>query len=110
MSDHNAERIAALNDTFRRTFAGGQVVMTAGVAALPDTVREQVVQAVRTFESFEPGDDPYEEHDFGAVEIEAERFFWKIDYYDREMSGGSEDPTNPACTTRVLTIMQADEY
>jgi Protein of unknown function (DUF3768) len=110
MSENNNERIAALNDTFRRTFAGGKVLMTAGVAALPDAAREQVVHAVRSFETFEAGDDPYGEHDFGAVEIASEKFFWKIDYYDKAMNGGSEDPANPARTTRVLTIMLADEY
>ena len=65
---------------------------------------------MRTFETFEAGDDPYGEHDFGAVEIAAEKFFWKIDYYDEAMNGGSEDPADPARTTRVLTIMLADEY
>ena len=110
MSETDNGRIAALNDIFRRTFAGGKVVMTAGVAALAETVLERVIHAVRTFDAFEPGDDPYGEHDFGAVEIAAEKFFWKIDYYDEAMNGGSEDPANPARTTRVLTIMLADEY
>jgi hypothetical protein len=110
MKMNKNEQIAALNDAFRRTFAGGEIVMTAGVAALPDNMREQVVHAVRSYEAFAPGDDPYGEHDFGAVEIAAEKFFWKIDYYDGEMNAGSENPADPACTTRVLTIMRADEY
>lgn len=102
--------IAALNDAFRRTFAGGKVLMTSGVAALDAALLEQIVNAVRTFDRFKDGDDPYGEHDFGAVEIASEKFFWKIDYYDSEMSGGSEDPADPARTRRVLTIMRADEY
>jgi len=110
MNENSNERIAALNDTFRRTFAGGKVVMTSGVAALDAAVLEQVVNAVRAFSTFEPGDDPYGEHDFGAFEIAAEKFFWKIDYYDTELNGGSEDPADPARTCRVLTIMRADEY
>jgi len=110
MNENSNERIAALNDTFRRTFAGGKVVMTAGVAALDESLLEQVVNAVRTHQAFEEGDDPYGEHDFGAVEIASEKFFWKIDYYDKAMDGGSEDPADPARTCRVLTIMRADEY
>ena len=44
-------------------------------------------------------------------ELSNQRFFWKIDYYKRDMDGGSEDhPTDPAVTTRVLTIMFASEY
>ena len=84
--------------------------MTSGVAALDESLLEQVVNAVRAFETFEEGDDPYGEHDFGPVEIAAEKFFWKIDYYDRDMNGGSEDPADPTRTCRVLTIMRADEY
>ena len=34
MSETDNGRVTALNDTFRRTFAGGKVVMTAAVAAL----------------------------------------------------------------------------
>ena len=51
-----------------------------------------------------------QEHDFGAIEIDGDRYFWKIDHYDSLMVGGSEDPTDPGKTTRVLTIMRADEY
>ena len=41
---------------------------------------------------------------------ERERVFWKLDYYDRDLRFGSEDPANPAVTRRVLTIMLAQEY
>ncbi|QGY00848.1 DUF3768 domain-containing protein [Methylobacterium mesophilicum SR1.6/6] len=102
--------VRALNDAFRRSFAGGQVVETPGVIELAEIDRIALLLAVRRFSSFDPDNDPHGEHDFGAVEVGGERFFWKIDAYDRALLGGSPDPTDPAVTTRVLTIMCADEY
>ncbi|MCJ2021534.1 DUF3768 domain-containing protein [Methylobacterium sp. E-065] len=103
-------RVRALNDAFRRSFAGGQVVETPGVVELAEADRIALLLAVRRFSSFDPNNDPYGEHDFGAVEVGGERFFWKIDAYDRALLGGSPNPADPAVTTRVLTIMRADEY
>jgi hypothetical protein len=105
-----SRRIRVLNDNFRFTFIGGQVVMSAGVADLPMGVRAQVVVKVQNFADFNENNDPYGEHDFGSFELAGETFFWKIDYYDRDLTSGSEDPADPNKTTRVLTVMLADEY
>lgn len=49
--------------------------------------------------------------DFGTIEVDGVgRIFWKIDYFDSCYEYGSEDPTDPAATRRVLTIMRAEEY
>ncbi|WP_445928482.1 DUF3768 domain-containing protein [Methylocystis sp. IM3] len=37
------------------------------------------------------------------------RFFGKIDRYDRYLSHASPHPTNSVVTTRVLTVMLAEE-
>lgn len=104
------ERIRVLNDNFRTTFIGGQVVMTQGVNELPMDVKAKALLAVRSFNDFTGDNDPYGEHDFGCFEIAGETFYWKIDYYDIGCQYGSEDPTDPEKTTRVLTIMLAAEY
>jgi len=105
------ERIRQLNDEFRKTLSnGGTVVMTRGVMDLPDDARAQVVLNVAQFSDFKKSNDPYGEHDFGAFNLAGQRFFWKIDYYDKSMHFGADDPSDEKNTTRVLTIMLADEY
>jgi hypothetical protein len=106
----SAEVIRELNDAFRRSFAGGKVFLTAGVIALPDMVKAAAMLAVISFEEFDADNDPYGEHDFGAFQLCQRGFFWKIDYYDQSLEAGSEDPADPQKTTRVLTIMLAEDY
>lgn len=103
-------RIAGLNDELRRTGRGGRVVITAGVAALPEAERAAVLAAARAFERFNPDNDPYGDHDFGKVEVGSLHCFWKIDGFDRDLRFGSPDPADPAVTVRVLTLMLAEEY
>ena len=50
------------------------------------------------------------ERDFGSIELEGERYFWKIDYYDRSLRFGAEDPSDTTETMRVLTLMHGSEY
>ena len=109
--DRNAaDRIRVLNDNFRTTFVGGQVVMTQGVSELPLDTKARLILAVRSFEQFTNDNDPHREHDFGSFKIDEETYFFKIDYYALDMDRGSENPADPETTTRVLTIMRADEY
>lgn len=111
------DRIRELNDAFRTSLDPtlGRVVMTFGVdsmpvGSVPKVVRDMVLRTVASFDAFTPENDPHGEHDFGSFEIDGETFNWKIDYYDQNMEYGSEDPADPAKTTRVLTIMLAEEY
>ena len=102
--------IQKLNDTFRKTFIGGRVMLTAGINALPADDVAQILSCVRNFNDFTTANDPYNEHDMAGFDYKEQRIFWKIDYYDRNLQYLSEDPANPAVTNRVLTIMLADEY
>src|SRR5882672_3017664 len=99
-----------LNDAFPRTFAGGRVMVTCGVADLPEMVKATALQLVASFDDFTEDNDPSGEHDFGSFELVNRKFFWKIDYYDERCEFGSEDPTDQTKTSRVLTIMLAEEY
>lgn len=84
--------------------------MTCGVASLPGQTQFAIMAAIRSFEHFTPANDPHGEHDFAALLVAGERVMFKIDYYDMALAGHSHDPTNPAVTRRVLTIMLAQEY
>jgi hypothetical protein len=105
-----SRRIRVLNDNFRAAFLGGRVVITPAVAELPIDVKAHAFIQMQRFADFNSDNDPHGEHDFGSFELAGETFFWKIDYYDRDMMFGSEDPADPEKTTRVLTIMLSHEY
>jgi hypothetical protein len=108
-AETKSETVAALNDAFRRQPGLGWM-LTAGVHALGPAFVGAAVAAVRGHDRFDKDDDPYGEHDFGAVVVERRKLFWKIDCYDLDLVFGSPDPADPAVTRRVLTIMLAEEY
>ena len=56
-------------------------------------------QMVKEFDAFNEGNDPWNEHDFGAFDFRGEMIFWKID--DHKGHEGYE---------LVLTVMLASEY
>ena len=103
--------IATLNDKFRKTFTGGQVLLTAGIDSMSMDDKANILSMVRNFNDFNKGNDPYKEHDFGSFDYKGNKIFFKIDYYDRfNKRFASENPANQTVTTRVKTIMLAEEY
>ncbi len=105
-----AQKAAVIRQLNDRRFTGGRILLTAGVDGLEPESKIALLTAVQQFDSFNGENDPYNEHDFGAVEIDRTCFFWKIDYYDADLHFGSPDPADEAVTCRVMTIMAADEY
>ena len=105
---YDTQKACTLNDAFRTTFVGGQVVVTQGIRALPDIA--DVLRRVRDFADFNESNDPYKEHDFGAFMQGSQQVFWKLDYYNIGLEQGSPDPCDPTVTVRVLTVLLASEY
>jgi hypothetical protein len=103
-------KIRDLNDKLRQSGKGGKIFITQGVQELPPQEQAQLIGKVMTFKDFIEGDDPYGEHNFGAIKQNGVTYYWKIDYYDNDLLGGSKDPSDPKQTRRVLTILQAIEY
>ena len=114
--------IAALNDAMRhnihRMQGFNQIVVTAGISAMIGDVanwtafrrQRDLLRFVREYNDFSEDNDPHGERDFGVFDWEGTRCYWKIDYYDPKLEWGSSDPSDPAQTARVLTILRADEY
>jgi hypothetical protein len=100
MTQSNTKKIAELNDLCRTAMGlAGRVFQTPGITALPADDQSAIREKVETFNDFTPGNDPHGERDFGAFE-----------HYDTTVTKGSEDPSDPKQTVRVLTIMLASEY
>jgi hypothetical protein len=103
-------RIRALNDELRQRLIGGMAVITPGVAALGPEAVARIVKSIEVYDDFCHANDPHEEHDFGALDADGHRIFFKIDYYDSSLTVHSPDPSDPNVTKRVITIMLAEEY
>lgn len=103
-------RIRDLNDRYRATMGFRFIYVTVSVRALGVDAASQALRQVRTFTAFIADNDPWREHDFGAMTVAGEQLFWKIDYYDPQLEQGSPDPGNDAVTARVLTVVLASDY
>ena len=108
--DTKTERIRALNDELRQYLLGGLAVITPGIAALGQQAVERIVKTIAVYDDFCHANDPHEEHDFGSFEADGQAIFFKIDYFDKSLTYHSPDPSDPAVTERVITIMLVDEY
>ncbi|WP_333885664.1 DUF3768 domain-containing protein [Sphingobium yanoikuyae] len=126
-SPEHLDSIRRLNDAARSNPGTASIAnVTLGFHALPDADRFAALAAIVTFSRFDDDNDPYGEHDFGAVYRLATgawtqdrprenaaitgTVFWKVDCYDSTLTFGSEAPWDEQQTKRVLTVMLASEY
>lgn len=106
----NDNKIARLNDLFRKSFVGGKIIVTQGIQALPELDQRKILEKVQNIDAFTEDNDPYGEHDFGTFDHNCSKIFWKIDYYDLNLEYHSPDPADVTQTKRVLAVMLAKEY
>lgn len=109
MSVERRERIRTLNDQLRQTHVGGRILMSRGVMAMGPEGVVGVMLAIAKANDFNEDNDPYGEHDFGALTVRGERLVFKIDCFDRTLTMASPDPADPSLTVRVLTVMLVAE-
>ena len=102
-------KIMILNDLLRVAGLWGDIHVTRSVDMQSDALKQRLIEAVRHFDDFTEDNDPYGEHDFGKLIVDGSDYFFKIDYYNKDKTCGSGDPSNPAITSRVMTIMKAED-
>ena len=109
---NRANKIRDLNDAFRSDLSSGHLMLTRGVHALGLPGSAAAIRKMVEFAAFTPENDPYGEHDFGIIELDGEKLYWKIDYFERDsgLTAGAEHPEDATTTERVVTIMLASEY
>lgn len=123
--DHTSE-IAALNDAARAgSLTTSKTVFTRALADIlagedPDSGTRQInlmmgQRALRRLINetpIAPGNDPHEERDFGVVEYQGHKIFWKVDVYanDGTFTWGSETPWDALQSFRIVTVMLASDW
>lgn len=105
-----AEQIARLNDKLRTERAHGGIMLTRGVRNIPGFDPWVLMRLLAAYDGFDSDNNPYGERDFGDIELGDETLLWKIDYYDLDLRFASPDPTDPAVTKRILTVMLPEEF
>ncbi|TRD17300.1 DUF3768 domain-containing protein [Palleronia caenipelagi] len=122
LTEIDPRKVASQNDAFRRHVClgaawpegipalEGQMVMTPGVRALGRLAVEACRPMVGRAAEFDPDNDPDGYHDFGAVEVFGTKVWWKLDAHDRNYAFGSDDPSDPDQTARVLTLLLPGEW
>jgi hypothetical protein len=110
LSGDKVARIRELNDAFRTSFRGGKILLTQSVADLPEMVKTAALQKVAEYTDFNEKNDPCEEHDFLSFELCNRTFIFSIVYYDKKLEHASPDPTDPAVTERIGTLMMSSDW
>ena len=123
-SPEQLDTIRRLNDAARSHPGTASIAnVTLGFQSLPDADRFAALAAIVGFSRFDEDNDPYGEHDFGAVyrldtgiwtqerprdeKTISQTVFWKVDLYEDPDVKSANDP--PAIT-RVITIMLPSDY
>lgn len=90
------------NDWIRRQLPNlpepHKLSLSHDVGELSDGEIMELLGLVRDFKSFAEENDPWSEHDFGKVELKGDAYYWKFDYYSRNLEGHEVNGT------RLLTI------
>lgn len=85
-------------------------MITDGVRRITGFDAAELATALASYTGFDQDNDPHGERDFGDLSLWGYDLLFKVDYYDRELKYGSDDPADPDQTHRVLTVMLASDW
>ena len=74
--DKATQSIALLNDQARITLTNCKLIITRGIDLLGEETVDCILNLVKSFDDFSERNDPFGEHDFGAIEYEGNTVFW----------------------------------
>ena len=66
-----AQSIALLNDQARTTLTNCKLIITRGIDLLGNEAVDCILDLVKRFDDFSERNDPFGEHDFGALSMRA---------------------------------------
>ena len=72
----------------------------------------RLLEEVMFYTGFDEDNDPWREHDLAFFEFNDTRYFWKIEYFDKNFEYGVEDKDklNDEVCKRRLILAEASEY
>jgi len=123
---NNTAAIAALNDKARNgELTNSRLAFTANLMAhiIRDATTDLECAAARLFgqqmilnkirkATFTEDNNPHGERDFGSLEHDDAKIFWKIDVYENDgtFQWGAEHPWDAKTSYRTVTVMLASDY
>lgn len=102
MDEMAVKLVAALNDAHRQSLQG--CVFEEGVVQLPAPTVAALLARIAEFDSWEEDTEPFRDHHCGCIELDGDRFLWKINYYGVELQHPSPNPADAFVTRRMLLI------
>lgn len=85
-------------------------MITQGVQRITGFDAAVLAAALANYSDFDPDNDPHGERDFGDITLFGYNLLFKMDYFDKVLEFGSDDPADPNVTHRVLTVLLASEW
>ena len=74
--DRTTQSIALINDQARTTLTNCRPIITRGIDLLGEETVDRILNLVKSSDDFSERNDPFGEHDFGAIEYEGNTVFW----------------------------------